>query len=232
MSAESVLFWDIDGTLLSTARAGMFALEDAASEAAGRPVTLQHMKTSGLTDHQIGRMILDELELDASEAAVDRLIRRYTTLLPDALPRRQGRVLPNVREVLAYITRERADVRSILLTGNTAEGARAKLEHYGLLEFFEDGAYSCDCGERSDIAVRAAATATARGPVPAERMFVIGDTPHDVTCSRAIGARAVGVATGDYTEAQLRDAGAWLTFAELPAPGAFLEALGMGAPAL
>lgn len=227
----SVLFWDIDGTLLSTARAGLFALEDATSEVAGRPVSLQHLVTSGLTDHQIGRMILQELGLDASEAAVDRLIRRYGALLPDALPRRQGRVLPNVREVLAHIKHERPDVRSLLLTGNTAEGARAKLGHYGLLEFFEAGAFSCDCGERSEIAVRAAATATATAPVPAERMFVIGDTPHDVTCSRAIGARTVGVATGDYTEAQLRDAGAWLTFAELPAPQAFLEALGMGAPA-
>lgn len=227
----SVLFWDIDGTLLSTARAGLFALEDATSEAAGRRVSLQHMKTSGLTDHQIGRMILEELELDASEEAVDRLIRRYTALLPDALPRREGRVFPNVREILAHVRRERPDVRSMLLTGNAAEGARAKLSYYGLLEFFVDGAYSCDCGERSEIAVRAAATATASGPVPAERMFVIGDTPHDVTCSRAIGARTVGVATGDYTEAQLRDAGAWLTFPELPAPEVFLEALGMGAPA-
>lgn len=223
----TVLFWDIDGTLLSTGRAGIFALEDAASEAAGRRVSLEGMQTAGLTDHQIGRTILTELGLDASEAAVDRMIRHYASLLPEALPRRQGEVLPNVRETLEYLRAQRPDIRNLLLTGNVAEGARAKLAYYGLAEFFETGAFSCDCGERSTIAVRALDEARAGGAVDAANLFVIGDTPHDVVCSRAIDARAVGVATGGYSEAALRDAGAWITFPQLPAPETFLDAIGL-----
>ena len=43
---------------------------------------------------------------------------------------------------------------------------------------------------------------------PPEDIFVIGDTPHDIACAKAIQARAVGVATGRYSrsalEAQVR----------------------------
>ncbi|PSN20266.1 phosphatase, partial [filamentous cyanobacterium CCP5] len=54
----TVLFWDIDGTLLTTGRAGIFALEDAAVEVIGHPVNLSQLKTAGLTDVEIAREIL------------------------------------------------------------------------------------------------------------------------------------------------------------------------------
>ena len=60
-------------------------------------------------------------------------------------------LLPNVREVLEAL-RGRADVRSYLLTGNTRAGARAKLTHYNLFQYFPDGAFAKDQGNRSSIA--------------------------------------------------------------------------------
>jgi phosphoglycolate phosphatase-like HAD superfamily hydrolase len=92
-----VLFWDIDGTLLSTGRAGIFAWNDSARELTGRDFDLTHVRTAGLTDYQIAVKTLQMLGAEQAPANVERLLRRYEELLPSALPRRKGRVLDNVR---------------------------------------------------------------------------------------------------------------------------------------
>ena len=56
-------------------------------------------------------------------------------------------------------------------------------------------------------------------------MVVIGDTPHDVSCGKAIGARTLAVATGPgYTLAELAGLDPWLALSELP-PAPQLEQL-------
>ena len=134
------LFWDIDGTLLSTARAGVFALEDAAREVLGIDLDFSSMRTAGLTDAEIA------LEICGARGMQDRTgdyLRAYGRLLPESLHRRRGAVLPNVRENLEAL-HARDDVVNLLLTGNIREGAEAKLRHYGLWEFFAEtgGAFS------------------------------------------------------------------------------------------
>jgi phosphoglycolate phosphatase-like HAD superfamily hydrolase len=44
---------------------------------------------------------------------------------------------------------------------------------------------------------------------------IIGDTPADVTCGRAVGARAIGVATGRYGTDELMRHGAAAVFKDL-----------------
>jgi phosphoglycolate phosphatase len=216
-----VLFWDIDGTLLSTGRAGVFALEDACLEVTGSGVDLDTLKTAGLTDHQIAVRILEHAGTRAEPDAVERFVRHYEERLPARLPLRQGQVLPGVREILQHLQETRPDVHSLLLTGNTAAGARAKLAHYGLQEFFDGGAFSEDDGPRSGIAVRALELVRSRFPdagIERDRLFVVGDTPHDVDCAAAIGARTIAVATGGYPAADLTAHGAWRVFERLPDP--------------
>jgi phosphoglycolate phosphatase len=50
---------------------------------------------------------------------------------------------------------------------------------------------------------------------------VIGDTPHDIDCAKAIGARAIAVATGVYSAADLRAHGAWRVCDRVPPPHEF-----------
>ena len=114
-------------------------------------------------------------------------------------------------------------MRSYLLTGNTRGGARAKLMHYGLFKYFPDGAFAEDAGERSVIASRALALARREGPVAGEGVFVVGDTPHDIACAAAIGARTVAVATGGYSLEELESHRPWRAFAELPPPDEFVH---------
>jgi hypothetical protein len=123
-------------------------------------------------------------------------------------------------------------VRSYLLTGNTRGGARAKLTHYDLFKYFPDGAFAEDTGVRATIAARALALARRAGPVADERIFVIGDTPHDIECANAIEARTIAVGTGGYSLDELEAHRPWRVFAALPPPRQFvaLIAAGSGPP--
>ncbi len=218
----TTLFWDIDGTLLTTAKAGVPAWETAVLELTGKPFQLSSIRVPGLTDYQIAVRTLEMLDIEVKDELVERLVRRYESLLPETLPSRKGSVLPNVREILDRCGGHE-DIRSYLLTGNTHAGARAKLGHYDLLRYFPAGAFAEDTRERATIAARGLALARQQGPLDAERVFVVGDTPHDVHCANAIGARTIAVATGGYSESELAAHAPWLVVRELPPADVFLE---------
>jgi phosphoglycolate phosphatase len=217
-----VLFWDIDGTLLTTGRAGVFAWEDAVRELTGREFELASMRIAGMTDFQIAERTFETLGIEADDTYLRRFVDRYGELLPRSLPRKQGSVMPNVREILDHL-RDRPDVRSFLLTGNTRAGAQAKLTHYNLTQYFPEGAFAEDTGDRASIAHRALSLAKLKGDVDEGRMFVIGDTPHDVECARAIDARTIAVATGGYTFDELEAHQPWCVLRELPPVAEFVE---------
>jgi phosphoglycolate phosphatase-like HAD superfamily hydrolase len=222
-----VLFWDIDGTLLTTGKAGVPAWEAAVLEVTGHDFELATIRVAGLTDYQIAVQTFRMLGLEPEEASVRRMVRRYEELLPSFLPLKRGTVLPNVREILEQLE-GRVDVRSYLLTGNTRGGARAKLTHYKLMQFFPDGAFAEDAGDRSTVAMRALELAKRSGPVSDEAVFVIGDTPHDIHGANAIGARTVAVGTGGYTVDELAAHQPWRVFAELPPPTEFIQLIDRG----
>jgi phosphoglycolate phosphatase len=223
----TIIFWDIDGTLLTTGKAGVPAWEAAVREVTGKDFQLSSIRVPGLTDFQIAARTFELLEVPPSPDTIARMVMRYEDGLPASLPLKQGRVLPNVREILEAM-RERSDVRSYLLTGNTRRGARAKLTHYDLFKYLSDGAFAEDQGSRSSIATRALELARRHGPVNDERIFVIGDTPHDVECAAAIGARTIAVATGGYTVEELSAHRPWRVFDELPPPAEFLKLIEAG----
>jgi phosphoglycolate phosphatase len=220
----TILFWDIDGTLLTTGKAGVPAWEAAVLETTGREFQLSSIRVPGLTDYQIAVKTFEMLSVEADDVLVRRMVKRYEELLPSMLPLKNGRVLPNVREILESL-RDRDDVRSYLLTGNTRGGARAKLTHYDLMKYFADGAFAEDTGARATVATRALALARRSGPVSDDKLFVIGDTPHDIHGANAIGARTIAVGTGGYTVEELAGDHPWRVFAELPPPVEFARLL-------
>ncbi len=212
-----VLFWDIDGTLLTTGRAGILAWEGATGALLGRAVDFSQLETAGLTDVEIAARILGSFGLAPDR--LTELLRRYEALLPDSLPTRRGSVLPGVREILEHL-RACPDVCSLLLTGNTEAGGHAKLRHYGLDAYFAHGAFADGLADRPAIARRALTRARELlGPdLTAGRTYVIGDTPHDIRCAREIGARAIAVASGGYALADLARHAPWWALERLPAP--------------
>jgi phosphoglycolate phosphatase len=222
-----LLFWDIDGTLLTTGRAGILAWQDSLREVARVDADLEAFETAGIPDYGIARRLLATYVQmpDPDPDQVSVLVRSYESRLPAALHRKTGRVLPNVREILELVAQE-PGICSLLLTGNTRQGARAKLAHYGLLSFFRDGGFSESNQERSVIARSAVERARTAGcRTEPDRTYVIGDTPHDVTCGAAIGARTIAVATGEYSMSELEAVSPWRVLPQLPPARDFLAQL-------
>ena len=221
-----VLFWDIDGTLLTTARAGIFAFEQALRDVCDAEPDFSALQTAGLTDGEVATLAIEACGREADPGTAAAVLQAYEGYLPDRLGWRQGEVLPGVLEVLADL-RDRAGVRLLLLTGNTEPGARAKLGHYGLSEYFDGGGFCVDGSGREQIARRAYEEhVRASGELNGGRVYVIGDTPHDVRCGQAIGARTVAVATGPgYSLEELQRCEPWLALESLPEPDRFAALL-------
>jgi len=223
----TILFWDIDGTLLTTGKAGVPAWETAVREITGKEFQLSSIRVPGLTDFQIASRTFELLGVQPENGMLERMVARYEDLLPSTLPLKQGQVMPNVREILEAL-RSRNDVRSYLLTGNTRRGARAKLTHYDLFKYFPDGAFAEEQAVRASIATRALELARRNGPVTEEQLFVIGDTPHDIEAASAIRARTIAVASGGYSVDELCAHHPWRVFEQLPPPAEFLDLIGLG----
>lgn len=218
--------FDIDGTLLASGGAGKAALELAFTETFHTTLRTQ-IPYSGRTDRAIMRELLHTHDVEYSPANRQTLMSAYLALLPDSLNRHQGRVLPGILALLDEL-RRRGNIALGLLTGNVRAGARVKLGHYGLFEQFAFGGFGDRHYDRDDVAREALGEAkTHVGPqLSPDRVWVIGDTPLDVKCARAIGAKVVAVATGVHTVEQLAESKPDLTLRDLADPSPFLEMLG------
>jgi phosphoglycolate phosphatase len=230
MPRKLVLF-DIDGTLLLSLGAGRRALvaalaqelEDAAAAAAA-------VRFDGKTDPEIVReMLIAAGQADPDDFRIQAVLDRYLDCLKLELGRNghQTQVMPGVPALLDRIEAEAMDVLG-LLTGNIAGGADLKLRS-GLLDpaRFRVGAFGSDHAVRAELPAIAAVRAEpifGHRPHGAE-IVIIGDTPSDVTCGAAVGARAIGVATGAYSTAELSKAGAYAVFDDLSDQPAVWEAI-------
>lgn len=200
-----LLLWDIDGTLITSGNAGLHALRTALRTTFGLEGSLDDIEFAGRTDTWIIRAIFQKFRVDPAPENFSRLFEAYVAALPAALHNPHARVLPGVREIL----RAAADHGAIaqgLLTGNMRRGAEVKLAHHGLWQHFDFGAFGDDSEFRNDLGPHALRRALERHGVhfPADNVWVIGDTPHDIACGKIIGARTLAVATGSSSLAALR----------------------------
>lgn len=197
-----VLLFDIDGTLIRSGGAGKAAMEAGLKSAFNVREIRGHVPYSGRTDPGIGRELLATHDIEPTDANVGKLHAAYLACLPEWLNRMQGNVLPGVREALR---RERRGAIVGLLTGNIRSGAEVKLRHFGLWEHFPFGGFADGLCDRDDVARRAVVEAEAYvgKTIDHSDIWVIGDTPLDVKCARAIGAKAVVVATGWHEHEEL-----------------------------
>lgn len=198
----TLVLWDIDGTLIKGGPDAMSAFKQALREVYELSGELKKIDYGGKADPQI---VLETLALYAIEeaAALDRMQHfhsRYVDLVRAdfARPEATLHVLPGATEVIAALAD--AGAAQSTLTGNLRDTAELKLRAAGLLEHIdlESGAFGSDHCNRNELVSIARTRATARhGPL--EQVVVVGDTPRDIDCGRAGGARTVGVATGSWS---------------------------------
>lgn len=200
-----LLLWDIDGTLLASGGAGMRALRTALAARFGIEGSLADIDFGGRTDPWIMRRIFEKFALPDTPETMAAYTAAYLDELPAELHRSASRVLPGVTERLAEAA-ARPHVAQGLLTGNRRRGAEIKLAHHGLWERFAFGAFADDHELRNELGPFALRRAREHHGVAfaPERTWIIGDTPHDIACGRAIGARTLAVATGHADPDALR----------------------------
>jgi len=205
-SNRHLLLFDIDGTLITSGGAGEGALKDALKDRFGVEDDLKGILMAGATDGKISRTILENNGLAATPENIATLLDGYLHFLRQRLPRHQGRVLPGIVNLLARLKGRECCVLA-LLTGNIERGAEIKLGHFGVWDYFEFGAFADDHHDRNELGKFARARALEKHgeEFPPGRIFVIGDTPRDIECGRAIGAKTVAIATGTYTRAELAE---------------------------
>jgi phosphoglycolate phosphatase len=222
-SSMNICLFDIDGTLLASGGAGKTAMELALAREFGITVDDHKVPFSGRTDRAITRDLLRRYGIAETAENCRRYLDRYLSILPECLHSHEGRVLPGIGELLALLA-QRPNVHMGLLTGNVREGARIKLGHYGLSAFFAFGGFGDAHFDRDDVAREALEAArTHAGPdVNLERFWVIGDTPLDIQCARAIGARVAAVATGWHSLQELAAARPDVVLTDLSDPAPLL----------
>lgn len=201
---KTLLLWDIDGTLLSAKGAGRSALCQSLANAFGITSDLAHMDLYGRTDRWIFRQMLRHFHLEESELNFAKLEQHYFEALPAQLHNKGIDLLPGVLQIVEEGLK-RGDVVQGLLTGNLRRGAEIKLAPYGLWEKLGFGAFADDSEDRNQLpphAIRRAEAKTGHNFRP-ERVWIIGDTPHDIHCGRHNGLRTLGVASGRHTLEQL-----------------------------
>lgn len=201
---STLLIFDVDGTLIWT-KAGRRAFNRAFEQVFGLREAAASVAMAGRTDPLIFREICEAHRLDAGTFGAWKLA--FLAELAEALTADPGIVLPGVVDLLEACGREPGFVLA-LGTGNVEEGARLKLACHDLNRFFLTGGFGADGETRDEVIARGIERAQALQGRSFDRVVVIGDTPHDISCGKANACLTVGVATGIHSEADLAGCGA------------------------
>jgi phosphoglycolate phosphatase len=219
-----LLLFDIDGTLIDSNGAGGEAILDAAEEHFGiQRDQLPTLQLAGSTDPAIAMDVFSHMNRVHTPEEITAFLDRYLSHLQRRLqaPDFSGFTLPGVSQLLQSLHCE-SEAHIGLLTGNVRRGAVIKLSRHGIYDHFVEGSFGSDHHDRNEL-----------GPVALKRMqeatgttyditdvIVIGDTPKDIRCAAAFGAKCLAVATGQYSHAELSALHPWRcveSFADVPA---------------
>ena len=215
-----LVLFDIDGTLLMSDGAGRRAIHTALTEVFGSTGPAEY-RFDGKTDKQIVRALMrhEGHQDEQIDARMDSVLARYVECLTNELaqPHFRARLLDGIPELLDALE-ARDDIILGLLTGNLAAGASAKLSAVGIDPArFRVGAFGSDHEHRPELpAIAQLRALETRGvAIHGGDVVVIGDTPADIECARSIDARSIGVATGRYSVAELKEHDADAVFPNL-----------------
>ena len=218
-----VLF-DIDGTLIDPGGSGRIALNRALEDLAGIIDGFQVIHFAGKTDLQIIKETMAKHGLGFDSARLDAFRSLYEDHLRRVVSRGLGQVKPGVCTLLQQL-RTDSEFFLGLLTGNTEEGARIKLEPFCLNGYFPVGAFGSDEEDRNLLLPFAVGRLSQAAGISVDfsDCVVIGDTPKDVECAKVHGAQSIAVATGPYDLPALAETEADMVLEDLADAGRILS---------
>jgi phosphoglycolate phosphatase-like HAD superfamily hydrolase len=226
---SALVLFDVDGTLLLSGGAGVRAMTRAFELVFGVGGGFDGIPIAGYTDSFLLSRALTRAGIDDTADAHTAFRVAYLEVLPGEIEKPgsgQKRLMPGVTALLEEVSRGH-HLYPALLTGNYQAAARIKLAHFGVADYFTWGAFGEDSPDRKELARIALQRADAHAVPDSARqnVVVIGDTSHDVACARAIGARAIAVATGGCSFDELEQTGADVVLHDLSDTAALLRLL-------
>jgi phosphoglycolate phosphatase-like HAD superfamily hydrolase len=196
------LFWDIDGTLLRTNGAAAFPFAKAVSEYAGAEVIIDRKKLSGFTDYEIALSLLSSIGITTSLGNITLILESYAEKLPTSLNHGVVEKIGQIEQVLESIL-EIPEIEIAVGTGNFLPGAKIKLNHVGLINYFNDDNLFC---ASENYWSRDLIISNAKNSLSSDQIgIVIGDSPKDILSAKACGLKNIAVTTGSHSHAELSE---------------------------
>ena len=201
-----LVLFDIDGTLVHTGGAGVKAFARTFATEFSMADHFERLKFAGRTDYSLVREFFSFNQIAPTPANFERFFVPYVFWLDHILRDSKTELCPGVWKFIRELQALPQAPLLGLLTGNIRLGAEIKLRHFHLWDVFQTGGFADDHDDRDQIA----AAALQRGSrilgenLRGDQVLVIGDTPLDIRCARAIGAKALAVATGGAKLEELR----------------------------
>jgi phosphoglycolate phosphatase len=220
VATPTVVLFDVDGTLIDSGGAGARSWRYAFDKLYGVPADIGSHTSAGETDPLVARKtFVGAIGRDPTEQELARLFAVYLLRLSEEVRTSEGyRVLEGVDDLLPMLS----DSGTMLgiVSGAMEGAARVKLSRADLNRFFVFGGYGSDSDDRAMLTQAAIDKAQLLHghDVTPDRVFVVGDTPLDVEAAKAVDAVSVAVASGKFSEGQLRAAGAAHVLRTLAAP--------------
>lgn len=193
-----LVLFDIDGTLIHSGGAGVKAFACALATEFKIPNGTGKLNFAGRTDTSLVRELFIQHQIPTTPGNFRRFFDVYVHWLDHLLGHTNGGTHRGVWEFVRELRALPQPPAIGLLTGNIRLGAEIKLRHFELWEVFQTGAFADDHEDRDQIATvaRERGNQLLNRTLNGEDILVIGDTPRDIQCARAIRAKVLAVATG------------------------------------
>jgi phosphoglycolate phosphatase len=214
--AVTAVLWDIDGTLLTSGGAVAGTFLDAVESVCGSRPDPRGLDFGGRLDPEIAGLLIEAVGGRADQ--LDPVLARFEALVIDRHDNLRPHigVLPGVADLLTALGE--AGIKQTVVTGNLESVGRFKLNAAGLVPPLDValagfGASGSDRAAVGQVALNRLVSAGWTGSP--ETCWVVGDTPRDLVCARALGLRCALVATGHHSVEALTLLGADLVLPTL-----------------